>query len=119
MLIPAWDFYFDAWLAARTTLTRGVENGYTVIRSSREGLLTVSDPFGRVLAERPSQSLPGSTLLLTVNIAPPIATLYTRIGDLFGWLCVASATAMLLAGGRRNLATPILASKANQSEVPA
>jgi apolipoprotein N-acyltransferase len=49
MLVPAWDFDFlDKWLESRTTLTRGVENGYAVARVGRESLLTVSDAYGRI-----------------------------------------------------------------------
>jgi apolipoprotein N-acyltransferase len=49
MLVPAWDFdYLDAWMEARTTVVRGIENGYAVVRSSREGFLTVSDAYGRI-----------------------------------------------------------------------
>ena len=50
MLIPAWDFDADAWMAANMTKLRGIENGYLVVRSSRQGLLSVSDGFGRMLA---------------------------------------------------------------------
>jgi apolipoprotein N-acyltransferase len=100
MLVPAWDFYLDRWMEARMTATRGVENGYVVVRASREGLLTVSDAYGRVLAERASRSLPGEQLLVRARIAAPVPTLYTRIGDVLGWLCVA-AGAVLLAVGRR------------------
>ena len=97
MLVPAWDFdYLDDWLEARTTIFRGVENGYTIVRASREGMLTVSDPFGRVLAERRSDSMPGATLIATAAIANPISTFYTRIGYLFGWLCVVAAVLLLL-----------------------
>ena len=100
MLVPAWDFdYLDGWLEARTTVFRGIENGYTIVRASREGLLTLSDPYGRILAEAPSSKLPGRSLLATVAVAGSLPTLYTRIGNLFGWLCVASAV-MFLALGR-------------------
>jgi apolipoprotein N-acyltransferase len=96
MLVPAWDFdYFDAWIEARTTVVRGIENGYAVVRSSREGLLTVSDAYGRVLADRPSSAMPGSSLLAKVIVGKPLPTLYTRIGNLFGWLCVAAAVLLL------------------------
>lgn len=105
MLVPAWDFDRDRWLAFRITMTRGVESGYTVIRSSRDGLLSVTDAYGRVLAVRESAPLPGSSLLVKATIAPPIATLYTRIGDLFGWICVALSAAMMLIGRRWKSAT--------------
>ena len=89
MLVPAWDFYVDAWMAARMTALRGVESGFTIIRSSREGLLSVSDRTGRFLAERRSAPYPGVSLLAEAPIGPPELTLYARFGDVFGWLCVA------------------------------
>lgn len=100
MLVPAWDFaYLDGWLEARTTVFRGVENGYSIVRASREGLLTASDPYGRILAETPSSELPGRALLAAVTVSSPVPTLYTRIGNTFGWICVAAA-ALFLALGR-------------------
>lgn len=96
MLVPAWDFGLDAWMGARMTLVRGVENGYAVVRASREGLLTVSDAYGRVVAEGASSSLPGATLLAALP-GPAAAAPWARwLGPLFGWLCVA-ASALLLA----------------------
>lgn len=101
MLVPAWDFnYLDKWLESRTTVTRGVENGYAIVRSSKEGSLTVSDAYGRILAERDSSRMPGSTLLATVLIPKQIATLYTRIGNAFGWLCVLISAALLFVKSR-------------------
>ena len=100
MLVPAWDFQLDAWMGARMTVVRGVENGYAVLRAAREGVLTVSDAYGRVLAERASSAMPGSTLLAPLPAYPPIATWAGWLGPLFGWLCVALG-AMLLCVGRR------------------
>jgi apolipoprotein N-acyltransferase len=97
MLVPAWDFdYLDGWLEARTTVLRGVENGYTIVRASREGLLTASDPYGRILTEVPSSTMPGRSLLAMVTVANPLPTLYTRIGDVLGWLCVAAAVLLFV-----------------------
>ena len=67
-----------------------------MIRASREGLLTVSDPYGRVLAERESSAMPGSTLLAKMKVGNRVPTLYTRIGGLFGWMCVFFSGALLL-----------------------
>ena len=100
MLVPAWDFDADRYLAAGMTATRGVENGYTVVRASRDGLLTVSDAYGRLLGEQASAPLPGRTLLVRAPVGAPLATVYTRLGNLVGWLCVAGG-ACLLALGRR------------------
>ena len=101
MLVPAWDFQLDRWMAARSTLTRGVENDFAVVRASREGMLSVSDGRGRVLAERRSAPLPGAALLVTLPVRTPHATLYTLVGDALGWLCVAGAMVLLAIGRRR------------------
>ena len=87
MLIPAWDFYSDMWMAERITALRGIESGFSVIRSSREGLLTVSDNRGRILARAESVGSPGASLLATVPIAAAELTPYAQYGDGFGWTC--------------------------------
>jgi len=97
MLVPAWDFgYLDGWLEARTTMIRGVENGYAVIRAAREGLLTASDAYGRVLAEKSSSAMPGSSLIADMRIGKRLPTVYSRIGGLPGWLGLGAALVMIL-----------------------
>jgi apolipoprotein N-acyltransferase len=63
---------------------RGVETGMPMLRAAREGLLTISDAYGRVTASKPSAGLPGATLRGRRPAALPGTTLYTRSGDLFG-----------------------------------
>lgn len=94
MLVPAWDFGVDAWLHARMAVLRGVESGFTIVRSAREGEMTVSNPYGRVVAEAASG---GDVATLSSQIPVPrhVPTLYTRIGDAFGWLCVALTVLLL------------------------
>ncbi len=94
MLVPAWDFVLDADMAANMTRLRGVENGYAVVRSSRQGLLSISDAYGRVIAADRSAPMPGTTLLATAHVGARVPTLYTRSGDALGWLCVAAALAL-------------------------
>ena len=97
VLVPSWDFGEDAVYAARLSAVRAIENGFAMVRVAREGMLTVSDPFGRVVAEVRSAPLPGATLLASLPAPRPGATVYAGSGDVFGWLCVACALAMLLA----------------------
>jgi apolipoprotein N-acyltransferase len=97
MLVPAWDFDVDAEYEARLSALRGVENGYAMVRGAREGLLSVTDGMGRVVAETRSARLPGATLLARVPAPVPASTLYGRTGDLFGWLCTGAALLLLLA----------------------
>jgi len=90
LLVPVWDFGEDGEYAARLSAVRNVESGLAQVRSAREGLLTISDAYGRVVAETHSAGLPGVTLLGRVPAASS-ATPYARSGDLFGWLCTAAA----------------------------
>jgi apolipoprotein N-acyltransferase len=87
LFAPAWDFGEDAWLHSRMAVTRGVENGMTIVRSARQGALTVSDPYGRVIAEGRTS---GSSMVTVTAQLPSraVSTLYTRFGDWFAWVCV-------------------------------
>jgi apolipoprotein N-acyltransferase len=86
MVVPAYDFGRDGWMGARMTALRGVENGYAVARSARNGLVSAYDERGRVLVERPVGD--GITVSTTILPAAGAATLYGRVGDVFGWLCL-------------------------------
>lgn len=102
MLVPALDFaYLDAWMASRISLTRGVEGGYAIVRSAREGQLTVSDAFGRILAEQRSAAFPGNAVLGDLQLQPVTPTLYSRSGNILGWVCVALSVLLMVQSQRR------------------
>ena len=94
MLVPAWDFIVDGWLHSRMAVLRGVENGFALARSARNGLLAISDNRGRILAE--TTTAPGRFVSISgiLNVAPE-ETSYTRTGDSFAWLCVAAFVVLL------------------------
>ncbi len=94
LLVPAWDFVSDGWLHASMAIMRGVEGGYSVARSARDGLLTATDQHGRLLASPVSSRGAHAVLVVSVPIGRG-ATTYSRIGDVFGWLCVAAAMWLL------------------------
>jgi apolipoprotein N-acyltransferase len=94
LLVPAWDFNLDRWLHARMAIMRAVENGFALARSARNGLLTLSDNRGRILAE--TATVPDRFVSVTgkVNVSRE-RTFYTRTGDWFAWLCIAVFVALL------------------------
>lgn len=96
LLVPAWDFGEDGRYAARLSALRGVESGFAMVRSAREGLLTVTDPLGRIVAESAAAPMPGVTLIASLPRSQPAPTLYAKVGDVFGWLCVALGACMLV-----------------------
>lgn len=87
MLIPAWDFVTDGEYHARIAVLRGIEQGFSVIRTANQGVLTVSDPYGRIVAERKSSDDAVATLFAEAPVGS-VPTVYRRFGDAFGWTCV-------------------------------
>jgi len=86
MTVPAWDFGQDGWMGARMTALRAVENGYAIARSARDGFVGAYDRTGRVLIERPTGD--GMTVAEATLPAQGHETLYAKVGNLFGWICV-------------------------------
>ena len=95
MLVPAWDFQRDAWLHSRSAVLRGVESGFAIVRAARNGRLTVSDRYGRVLAELPSAA-DGVAILVAAAPRGGTPTPYAYRGDVFGWICVILALVVWL-----------------------
>lgn len=81
ILAPAWDFDRDRYLHGRMAVVRGVENGFSVARSASQGLMTLSDAHGRIVAEKPTINDPA---MLVGDLPTGHGhTLYSRIGDVF------------------------------------
>jgi apolipoprotein N-acyltransferase len=105
LLIPAWDFNVDRVWHGHMALMRAVEYGFSIVRSAKQGLLTVSDDRGRVLAEAGTTRTEPFTTLLAVVPVEHSATLYQTLGDWFAWLNLALFCSLitLWALGRRKL----------------
>jgi apolipoprotein N-acyltransferase len=91
MLVPAWDFVVDAWLHSRMAILRGVESGFSIARSAKQGILSVTDSRGRVLAQQSSAAQPGSeTAPFSILVARVpvwhVSTFYAKTGNWFAWL---------------------------------
>ncbi len=98
MTVPAWDFGQDGWMGARMTMMRGIENGYAIARSSRDGVVGAYDRFGRVAAEQTPGD--GMTVVKATLPATGVAPLYARIGDVFAVLCLIVVGAAIWCGRR-------------------
>lgn len=87
MLVPAWDWREIDPLHTDMAIYRAIENGFTLVRSTGEGLSVVVDRTGRVLAA--SDYFTKNDGVMTAHA--PIDgtwTIYSLIGDLFAQLCV-------------------------------
>jgi len=94
MLTPAWDFRVDGFWHGHIAVMRAVEDGFSLVRTARDGLLTVADDRGRVLAETGSSGVPFATLMATVPTGHNW-TLFQLLGDWFGW-CALGVLALVV-----------------------
>ncbi len=106
LAVPAEDFEEDAYGHARVAIMRGIENGVSIARSAREGLLTLSDPYGRVVNRRASMGDATMTLVGDLPVGEGAGrTLYARIGDVFAWVAMVVGAGLLgMAFARRKQA---------------
>jgi apolipoprotein N-acyltransferase len=95
LIVPAWDFVDDGWLHGRMAILRGVESGFSIARSAKLGILTATDDRGRILAESKTIGPVFASVIAMVPVRHD-ATIYSRFGNWFGWLCVLLLAAMLL-----------------------
>jgi apolipoprotein N-acyltransferase len=87
MLVPAWDFERDRYLHGRMAVVRSVENGFSLARSASQGLMTLSDARGRIIAEK--RTIKGPSMLVGGLPTSHGGTVYGRIGDAFAQAMVA------------------------------
>ena len=94
MLVPAWDFLVDARQHERMAAMRGIESGFAMARAAANGLLTVRDDRGRLVASKRSDAAPVALVATTVEVRHD-PTVYARTGDWFAWFCVIIAALVL------------------------
>ena len=97
VLVPAWDqgVGVDADWHGHLSLMRGVEDGFTIVRDAKNGLLTASDDRGRILAETPTRSDGAMVTMLARVPVRSDPTLYERWGDWFAWFDLAGLAAIM------------------------
>jgi apolipoprotein N-acyltransferase len=117
MLTPAWNHPEDEAMQLHMASFRAVENGFSLLRSTREGFSAAYDNHGRLLALTGRTTVDG-TLLANVPIESQW-TLYATIGDLFGWLCTVGlvSISILAVIHRRSQGRPVSTSALTPPEV--
>jgi len=87
MLIPADDWLAIDPLHTHMAVFAAIQNGFSMIRSTYEGLSIAVDYQGRVLAAMDDFTTEEVVMIANVPMEG-VTTIYSRIGDLFAWLCV-------------------------------
>ncbi|MDF2691160.1 MAG: hypothetical protein K0S29_1015 [Gammaproteobacteria bacterium] len=86
LFAPAWDFEVDAQVHTAGAFTRGIENGYTVVRAARAGYLSITSPTGKVIAE--SLVAKGNNMLIADAPIWQNSSFYAQHGYWFVWVLI-------------------------------
>ena len=83
---PSWYWSSIGYITWAYNVMRAVENGFTIFKCSMDGVSGAADPYGNILAFKPT--VIDDVFVAQVPVSPPVWTLYPHGGFLFGWLCV-------------------------------
>lgn len=97
MLVPA-----DDWLAiendhANSAVYRAIENGFSMIRPTGKGISLAVDPLGRELARGEYYTTDRLTIVAEIPVQA-LPTLYSKIGDVFAYVCIIALLAVTIFG---------------------
>ena len=95
LLSPAHDWKALDPLHGQMSAFLAIENSITVIRQADKGLPLISDPYGRTLAATDHFTSDDHTMVAQVPVKG-VRTVYSIIGDLFGWLFVGGFVVMTI-----------------------
>lgn len=98
---PTWDFIYDAEYHLRLAILRSVENGYSLVRSTKQGISTINDQYGEIL--KIGNSYNGDLIIVSDIEEGSGKTFYSRYGDWFSYLSIAILLVMVLSVIVRNL----------------
>ncbi len=90
MLVPSSDWSDIDPLHTQMASFRAIENGFSLVRITGNGLSAAFDYQGRVLAAV-DYFTSGEQVMIAHVPVQGVRTIYSVVGDLFAWLCVAGS----------------------------
>ena len=85
MLSPAWEE--TKGLVVHSSYQRTIENGFSLVRPTYNGITVAVDYYGNILNQMDSAETDDGIMYSDVP-TQGVKTIYSRIGDLLGWICV-------------------------------
>ena len=114
MVIGANDWPGINAVHAQMAVFRAIENGMTILRQASNGTSIAVDPYGRVLTILDHFTTSDRVLVAQMPTNAHVFTLYTIIGDAFGWATVVGFIIIFVwavVRGRKGSHTPTLATE--------
>ncbi len=94
MFLPANDWKEIDPIHTYMAITRAVENGFSLVRPAGPGLSVATDNCGRIISSMDYYKTDEQVMYADVLVQHTY-TIYTQVGDVFAWLCIASFVIML------------------------
>jgi len=111
LLIGANDWQAVNATHAQMAVFRAIENGTAILRQTSNGTSLAADPYGRVLTMMDHFTTTERVLIAQLPVHGHVPTLYSVIGDLFGWITVVGFLSLwlwaIVAGRARKEATTV------------
>ena len=95
MLTPARDWRGIAPQSTYGTTFRAIENGFSMVRCTGDGLSVAVDYQGRLVAASDYFTSYEQIMIADLPVKG-VTTIYARIGDLFAWCCIISLVVLFL-----------------------
>ncbi len=86
MLVPSFDWKGITPLHTHMGIFRAIENGFSLVRGTGQGLSMAVDYQGRPLAQL-NDFTSDEAVMVSDLPEKGVTTIYNRIGDLFAWIC--------------------------------
>lgn len=105
---PSWYWASIGQNLWEHNIFRAIENGFTLIKCSENGISGAADPFGRIIAAVPT--LNNEIYTFEVPVQKGVQTWFESVGWMFGWACVCLSPVILLLAlaGRNNMTWALL-----------
>ena len=102
LFIPASDWKEVNPLHATIAVFRGIENGCSIVRQTRNGLSFMTDPRGKIITKM--DHFETNSWIMSGQVPnKKMWTLYPIIGDLFGWLSILGFLFLLIKSLSKNI----------------
>jgi apolipoprotein N-acyltransferase len=96
MFLPANDWKEVDPIHTHMAITRAIENGFSLVHPAGQGLSVATDNRGRIISSMDYYSTNEQIMYADVPIQHTF-TIYSLIGDVFAWLCIAGSIIFLIA----------------------
>jgi len=94
LLAPSSDWKNVRNIHYRMAVLRAVENGFSILRPTSDGITAAVDPYGRIMGQV-DYFVSNTFNMITILPVERVNTLYTAIGDWLAWMCLIFSAALI------------------------